>query len=79
MILKVEIFGQNTLSQAFSYFQCNSDIEFRYYIAKPVFALWLVKLQSTTYCTDQNEMQLLILLSKSLSAKKDRNLSKTVC
>lgn len=73
MILKLAIFGQNTLNQAFSYFQCNSDIESFYYMAKPVFTLRLVNLQIITHYTDQNKMQLFILLSKSLSAKKVEN------
>ena len=50
-----------------------------YYMAKSVPTMPLVNLRSITYCTDQNQTQLLNLLSRSFSAKKDEEKTVTEC
>ena len=41
-------------------------------MAKSVLTMRLVNLRSITYCTDQNQTQLLNLFSRSFSVKKDQ-------
>ena len=48
-------------------------------MAKSVLTMRLVNLRSITYCMDQNQMQLLNLLSRSFSAKKDQEKAVTEC
>ena len=48
-------------------------------MAKSVLTMRLVNLRSITYCMDQNQMQLLNLLSRSFSAKKDQEKTVTEC
>ena len=48
-------------------------------MAKSVLTMRLVNLRSITYCTDQNQTQLLNLLSRSFSARKDQKKTVTEC
>ena len=50
-----------------------------YYVATSVLTMRLVNLRSISYCTDQNQTQLLNLLSRSFSAKKDQEKTVTEC
>ena len=48
-------------------------------MAKSVLTMRWVNLRSITYCTDQNQTQLLNLLSRSFSAKRDQEKTVTEC
>ena len=48
-------------------------------MAKSVLTMRLVNLPSITYCTHQNQTQMLNLLSRSFSAKKDQEKTVAEC